>query len=193
MARQRSFDRDEALDRAMRLFWRYGYEGTSLEDLTAELGIAKPSLYAAFGNKRALFELALDRYAAVTRENLERALREPSARDVARRYLHEYVDVPADLPRGCLFVQGATACSAESADVKASVRARSQVAEQLLTARFLRAREEGDLPPDADPADLARYLATVVQGLAVQATGGATAAELRRVADLALGAWPTRG
>jgi AcrR family transcriptional regulator len=192
MARPRSFDRDDALDRAMRLFWRYGYAGTSLEDLTAELGIAKPSLYAAFGNKRALFELALDRYAAVTRVNVERALAEPRAEDVARRFLHEYVDVPEELPRGCLFVQGATACSAESEDVKAAVLLRRRVAEQLLTERLVRAQEEGDLPADAAPADLARYLATVVQGLAVQATSGATAAQLRRVADLALEAWPKR-
>jgi hypothetical protein len=111
---------------------------------------------------------------------------------VARRFLHEYVDVPAELPRGCLFVQGGTACSAEAEEVRASVVLRRRVAEELLAERFGRAREEGDLPPDVDPADLARYLQTVVHGLAVQATGGATPAELRRVADLALEAWPTR-
>ncbi len=190
MARTRGFDTDVALDRAMRLFWRHGYEGTSIEDLTAELGIGKPSLYAAFGNKRALFELVLDRYAAAARANVERALLEPRAEDVARRYLLEYVDVPASCPRGCLLVQGALACSAESADVQSAVILRRRVAEQLLAQRFARAHEEGDLPPDARPEDLARYLATVAQGLAVQATGGATADELRRVAELALRAWP---
>jgi len=193
MARSRSFDKADALDRAMRLFWRHGYEGTSIEDLTAELGIAKPSLYAAFGNKRALFELALDRFAALAGAGVERALAEPRAEDVARRFLQGYVDVPEGQPRGCLLVQSALACSAASAEVQAAVAERRRVPEQLLAERLARAQKEGDLPPDARPAELARYLATVAQGLAVQATGGATAAELRGVADLALMAWPKRG
>jgi AcrR family transcriptional regulator len=190
MARSRSFDTDAALDRAMRLFWRHGYEGTSIEALTAELGIAKPSLYAAFGNKRALFELALDRYAAAIQAKMEQALAEPRAVDAARRFLQAYVEVPEDAPPGCFFVQGALACGAESAEVQAAVTARRRGAEQLLARRLVRAQKEGDLPPEARPADLARYLATVGHGLAVQGAGGATAAQLRRVADLALTAWP---
>jgi AcrR family transcriptional regulator len=190
MARTRSFDEDAALDRAMRLFWRYGYEGTSIEALTSELGIAKPSLYAAFGNKRALFERALDRYATAARARVERALAEPRAEDAARRYLLGHLDAPADAPRGCMLVQAALACSAESADVQAAVADRRHDTEQLVARRLQRAQREGDLPADARPADLARYLATVAHGLAVQGAGGATAAQLRRVIDVALLAWP---
>lgn len=191
MARTRGFDKDVALDRAMKLFWQHGYEGTSLDDLTSELGIARPSLYAAFGNKRALFELALDRYGAAAGIAVDGALAEPRAVDVARAFLAMYVDVRPDCPRGCFLVQSSTPCSAESAEVQTAVLGRRRVVEQLLTRRLQRALDDGDLPAGAKPADLARYLTTVASGLSIQATSGATAAQLRRVADLALTAWPT--
>jgi AcrR family transcriptional regulator len=190
VARTRGFDADAALEKAMRLFWRHGYEGTSIEVLTAELGIGKPSLYAAFGNKRALFERVLERYATAGRANVARAMAEVRAEDAARAYLHEYVDAPSDVPRGCLLVQGALACSAESADVQSAIADLRRLAEQLIVARMQRAHKEGDLPPDAKPVDLARYLTTVAQGLAVQATAGVSSAQLRRIAELAMGAWP---
>lgn len=190
MARTRSFDTEIALDRATRLFWQHGYEGTSLDELTTALGIAKPSLYAAFGNKRALFERVLERYATGARARVERALAAPKALDAARGFLAIYTDAPDDAPPGCLLVQGALACSAESTEVQAAVAARRRVAERLLTRRLTRARDEGDLAADASPADLARYLCVVGQGLAVQATAGTTPAQRRRVAELALAAWP---
>ncbi len=192
MSRPRNFDETVALDQAMRLFWAQGYEGTSLEDLTAALGIAKPSLYAAFGNKRALFDRALERYAGAARERIERALAAPRAIDAAREVLRIYVDVPDDAPPGCMLVQGALVCSPASQDVQRAVAELRGQGIHLLEKRLIRAHKEGDLPPDARPGDLARYVFTVAQGLAVQAVGGMTATQRRRVAELALRAWPTR-
>jgi AcrR family transcriptional regulator len=193
MGRPRSFDEEVALERAMRLFWRQGYEGTSLEDLTSTLGIAKPSLYAAFGNKRSLFSKAVERYTRTVRESLQRALDEPKSEDVVRRFLRLYTEPCADAPPGCFLVQGALACSPESAEVQREVTERRQEAEVLLAQRLARAQKEGDLPADARPNDLARYVCTVAQGLSVQASGGATAPQLRRVAELALMNWHALG
>src|SRR5436190_2124683 len=115
--RPREFDIDEALDRALAVFWRNGYEGTSLPDLTEAMGINRPSLYAAFGNKEELFRRVLDRYAEGPAACARAALNEPTARAVAERLLRETVDLLTDAhgPRKCLLVQGALACG-EAAD-----------------------------------------------------------------------------
>src|SRR5256714_13652479 len=115
--RPREFDPDEALDRALQVFWRKGYEGTSLPDLTKAMGINRPSLYAAFGNKEALFRKALDRYAEGPAAYVREALNEPTARAVAERLLSGAIDLVTNPrnPRGCLMVQGALACG-EAAD-----------------------------------------------------------------------------
>ncbi len=176
----------------MRLFWRQGYEGTSLEDLTTALGIAKPSLYAAFGNKRSLFTKAVERYAQAASEKFLRALDEPRSEDVVRQFLRIYTEGCPDSPPGCFLVQGALACSPESSEVQQEVAERRHDVEALLAQRLTRAHKEGDLPAEARPNDLARYVCTVANGLSVQAAGGATPPQLRRVAELALMAWPTK-
>src|SRR5881397_436962 len=111
--RPRAFDADKALDRALLVFWRKGYEGASLADLTRAMGINRPSLYAAFGNKEALFRRALDRYAEGPAAYVGEALNEPTARAVAERLLGGTIDLLSDPhnPHGCLVVQGALACS----------------------------------------------------------------------------------
>ena len=192
MARTRSFDRDQALDQAMLLFWQHGYEGTSLEQLTAKLQIGKPSLYAAFGNKRSLFMLAVDRYMAAAALNIDQALAEPNIEDAMRAYLAIYVCPRPGAPDGCLMVQSALVSSPESADVQQEVAQRRGEAEQLVLKRLQRALKEGELNPDAKPADLARYVVTLGQGLAVQTRSGATQAQRQRVVDLAIAGWPGR-
>jgi AcrR family transcriptional regulator len=189
--RPREFDVDQALERALRVFWRKGYVGTTLQDLTKAMGINRPSLYAAFGSKEGLFRKALDRYDEGPACYVREALNEPTARAVAERLLLAAIDVVTDRrnPHGCLMVQGALACGEAAESVRRELVSRRLAGETALRERFERAISDGDLPVDSHPADLARYVAAVIQGIAVQAAGGASRAELRRVAAMALRAW----
>ena len=193
MGRPREFDIDTALERAMELFWRQGYEGTSLADLTRELGVTRPSLYAAFGSKEGLFLRALDRYEARAGYR-QAALAAPTAAAYARALLEGAADLHGDKrnPPGCLGVQGALACAPQSDSIRKELIRRRKLGESLILSRLKRAKAEGDLPPDADPADLARYLSIVIYGITIQAAGGATRKELRSAADFALRSWPPK-
>jgi AcrR family transcriptional regulator len=193
MGRPRAFDKDQALDQALHVFWEKGYEGTSIADLTEAMGINPPSLYAAFGNKEALFREALDRYEALRDAIMEEAFAAPSAREAMSRLLQGTADrlSDKDKPRGCLMVQGALSGGEECEAVKRDLAARRAGGEALIRERLKRAKREGDLPADADPAAIARFITTVLQGMAVQATGGAGRKELRAIADMALRAWPS--
>jgi AcrR family transcriptional regulator len=192
LGRPRAFDVDKALDCALRLFWRKGYEGTSLPDLTRAMGINRPSLYAAFGNKEALFRKALDRYAEGSAAFRREALDQPTARAVVERLLTGTVDLLTDPsnPCGCLAVQGALACGETADPVRLELNARRAAAETEIRERLERAKSTGDLPADSDPADLARFIAVVIYGMAVQAAGGAGRQDLQRVVEIALRAWP---
>jgi|SRR5262245_5569700 len=194
MGRPREFDLDEALDRALEVFWAKGYEGTSIPDLTKAMGINRPSLYAAFGNKEALFRKALDRYAEKPAGYVQEALEEPSARCVMEQLLRGSADSLSNRhhPRGCLLVQGALACGEEADSVRREVASRRAVGLAALRERFERAKSERDLPPDLEPADLARFVLAVIYGMSVQATSGATREQLHRVAELALRIWPAK-
>lgn len=190
--RPRSFNRDQALDAAMKVFWRQGYEGASLSDLTEAMGINRPSLYAAFGDKCALFRKALDRYEECAGSYFRDALAAPTAREAMEKLMYGAVDAVTDPhnPHGCLMVNGALACNDETEGVRRELVARRNAGEDAIRRRLKRAHAEGDLPPEANPADLARYVVTVIRGLGVQASGGATCAQLRRVVRTALSAWP---
>jgi AcrR family transcriptional regulator len=186
---------DEALDIALRVFWKKGYEGTSIDDLTAAIGINRPSLYCAFGNKEQLFRKALDRYLGGAAEFYGEVIGQPTARGVAERFLRGMAEVLTDPrhPPGCLAVQGALSCSESADPIRQELAARRAEGEARLRERFERARSEGELSPDDAPADLARYLVTVAHGMAVQAAGGSGPDEMRRVAEIALRAWPSAG
>ena len=190
--RPRTFDVDKALDKALHTFWRKGYEGTTLPDLTRAMGINRPSLYAAFGNKEELFRKALDRYAEGPAAHVGAALSAPTARAVVERFLQGTVELLTNPrnPKGCLGVHGALACGDAAESVRGELVARRLATQDALRQRLERAVAEGDLPADADCACLARYVATVAHGMAVQATGGATREELLRVMEMALRAWP---
>ena len=193
MGRPRAFDRDQALDQALHVFWQNGYEGTSIADLTEAMGINPPSLYAAFGNKETLFREALDRYEARRDEIMAEAFAAPTAREAMTRLLEGTADRLSDKgkPRGCLMVQGALCGGEECETVKRDLASRRAGGEALIRERLKRAKREGDLPNDADPAALARFVSTILQGMSVQASGGATRKELHAIADIALRAWPT--
>ncbi len=191
--RPREFDAEKALDKALHVFWERGYEGTSLSDLTEAMGINRPSLYAAFGNKEELFRRALDRYAEKGPGSIHRqALAEPTARQVVEHLLRSVALSLTDPcnPPGCLAVQGALTCSDAADSIKQELCKRRSEGERNLSERFERAKAEGDLGPDADPEALARYVITVTQGMSVQAAGGASRGDLIAVVEMALKAWP---
>ncbi len=192
MGRPREFDLDDALDRALHAFWRKGYEGTSIAELTEAMGITRPSLYAAFGNKEELFRKALDKYIDGPGGYVKHALAQKTAREVVEKLLHGTADAVTDptCPSGCLAVQGALTCSDTSQSVKEELMARRAKGEENLRVRLRQALADNDLPPDADPVDLARYISIVLQGMAVQAVGGASRDDLKKIADMVLKTWP---
>jgi AcrR family transcriptional regulator len=192
MGRPREFDTDAALEKAMRLFWARGYEGTSVADLTDALGISKPSLYAAFGDKQALFRAALERYAAGPAGYVAVALGKPTAREVAEHLLRGAADLQASSrnPGGCLTVNGGIACGDEAEPVRQALNTHRTAGVALLRRRFEQAKAQHDLPKDSDPAALARFVAAVVYGMAVLASSGASRKELEQVIQTAMKAWP---
>ncbi len=192
--RPRSFDKDRALDAAVRVFWEKGYDGASLSDLTEAMGINRPSLYAAFGDKEALFRQVLERYEQGPVAYMEQALGEPTARAAIERMLKGTVCALSrpQSPHGCLLVQGALACSDESSAMRKELATRRSAGELALRKRLKKAKDEGELPPDADPVGLARFFMAVMHGMSVQAAGGATRAALESVAEASLRAWPAR-
>lgn len=190
--RPRAFDLDDALDRALEVFWRQGYEGTALSDLTAAIGINRPSLYAAFGNKEELFSKVIDRYINGPGGFAAEALNAPRARQVVEQLVYGAINLTTgtDTPRGCLSVRSVQACGPDSQPVRQDVITRRKAGEAALRQRLERARSEGDLPTDCDPADLARFVTTLTDGIAVQAASGCSSDDLRRVAETALRALP---
>ena len=190
--RPRTFDADKALDHALKVFWRKGYEGASLDDLTAAMRINRPSLYAAFGNKESLFRKALDRYQDRASAYMRSALGQPTARKFVEHLLRGSADAlsSAGQPRGCLIVQGALTCGDDADCVRRELIARRLSSEAAIRKRLKRAAAEGDLPRGTNPAELAGFIATVIHGMSVQAASGATRAQLRKIAATALRAWP---
>jgi AcrR family transcriptional regulator len=192
IGRPRGFDADEALERAMLVFWEHGYEGASLSGLTDAMGISTTSMYAAFGNKEELFRKALERYSEGPGGYLSRALEEPTALDVATAILTGTVRTttrPAR-PHGCLGVQGALAASDAGRGVRDLLAAWRTNGCASVRERFQRAVDDGDLPPNTDPGLLARYVTTLAFGIAVQATSGVGRDELQEMAEASLRNWP---
>ncbi|WP_369034131.1 MULTISPECIES: TetR/AcrR family transcriptional regulator [Streptomyces] len=192
IGRPRGFDADEALERAMLLFWEHGYEGASLASLTSAMGISTTSMYAAFGNKEELFRKALERYTEGPSAYVTRALDEPTAHGVATAILTGAVRTstrPAH-PHGCLGVQGALTASDAGQAVRDLLADWRNNGCASIQERLQRAVDEGDLPPEADPGLLARYLTTMAFGISVQAASGIGRDELQTMADAALRNWP---
>ncbi|WP_454625587.1 TetR/AcrR family transcriptional regulator [Bradyrhizobium cenepequi] len=191
MGRPRGFDADAALDQAMEVFWRHGYEGATIAQLTDAMGINPPSLYAAFGSKEGLLKAALDRYSAKRACWMEEILSAPTAREVAERMLMGTADIQTDPanPPGCLLVQGGLACGTGSENVPFELAAHRAQTENQLRDRFVRAKAEGDLKETADPAALARYLSAVNAGMGVMASSGADREALRQVAAVSVKAF----
>jgi AcrR family transcriptional regulator len=191
--RPREFCVDTALAAALRVFWSRGYEGASMADLTEAMGITKPSLYAAFGNKEALFHKALDLYETEKLEYTRVALEQPTARAVAEYIMRGALEAQTSCtePKGCLGVIHSVACGSEAEAIKEAVIARRASSRTALLQRFERAKQDGDLPAHIDVAGLANYLYAILQGMAVQASSGTSREELERVIDTSLLMWPS--
>jgi AcrR family transcriptional regulator len=183
--RPRSFDADAALDRALEVFWRHGYEGTSLTDLTAAMGLNKPSLYAAFGNKEELFGKVLARYLDGPGAYTTAALNAPTGREVVKQLILGAVNLTAGecTPHGCLCVNSVQACGPDAHGVRDDAIAVRKAGEAALCRRLEQAT---DLPSRYEPAALAALVHTISDGIAVQAAAGRSHDELRQIAELAL-------
>ena len=191
--RPRQFDRTEALDAALVEFWTYGYEATSIAALTAAIGIGAPSLYAAFGDKRTLFEEVVEHYRATYVDPLMQPLiDEPSGRDAVERSMRSLAKAYTDdeTPRGCLIASAATNCGPASAEVKEKLRDIRDETRHTFEHRLRIAAAAGELPAGTNSVALARFFTATVQGLAAQARDGATRRQLDSIIDLAMRAWP---
>jgi len=192
--RPREFDVDEALTAALRVFWSKGYEGASMTDLTDAMGITRPSLYAAFGNKESLFRKALDLYEREKLCYVGAALEAPTARGVAERMLIGSLrnQTSGEDPHGCLGVISSVACGAEADCIRQEVLERGKIARRAMVERMERAITEGDFNAPVDAEAMTDYLYALLQGMAVQAGAGASCRDLQRLIDTTLAVWPGR-
>ena len=191
--RPRGFDRDDALNRAMRLFWERGYEVTSVSELTKAMGITPPTLYSFFGDKKRLFLEAVDHYQAGPGCFAAKALtEEPTAERSIRRLLMEAVVSFSNPrgPKGCMVVLGAINCAVESSEVFAALADRRRAAQTAIRARIAAGRVAGEISEDADIDALTGLVVAILFGLAIKARDGASRAALRKVVDQAMQSWP---
>ncbi|MEV1078848.1 TetR/AcrR family transcriptional regulator [Streptomyces sp. NPDC050211] len=189
--RPRSFDRETALEKAIMAFWEHGYEATSVSDLTRVMGIGAPSLYAAFGDKQALFAEVVSEYGTRYGSFGDRALaEEPTARAAVARMLREAAAKYTEpgLPHGCLVVHAATNCS--NPEVEAFLRDRRNANIAAFERRIRADIAAGELPAGADAAALARHTGAMIQGMSQQARDGASREELEALAEIAMAIWP---
>jgi AcrR family transcriptional regulator len=188
MGRPIGFDRDAALEAAMLLFWERGYEGTSMADLTQAMGLNPSSIYAAFGDKHALFSHAAKRYMEIRAQYAGKALQAPTLKKVIRALFDStiaFLTAPGHPPT-CMTLAGAAGCSVEAKparELMTEIRKQNQAA---IRERLLKARKSGELSKDIDLDDYTRYLSTIIAGLSIQAANGSTKAELKRTAQMAL-------
>ncbi len=187
-----SFDREAALHKAMLLFWRHGYESTTLADLTAAMGVNPPSIYAAFGDKKGLFLEAVARYVGgpVTAQSIiEEA---DDARQAAWRLLTTAAQgfTGVDTPPGCLVASSAISCSAAAVDVQQALASIRQTVEMQLQAKIMQGIAAGELPAQTDAQGLAGLVMAVIQGMSTLARDGASREKLLRIAETAMLTWP---
>ncbi|QVQ24707.1 TetR/AcrR family transcriptional regulator [Achromobacter deleyi] len=190
--RPRNFDRAQALQKAMEVFWSKGYEGASLTDLTVAMGINSPSLYGAFGSKEGLFREAVELYRETEGGSARRALlAAPTARDAIQSMLlasAERFTAPG-LPPGCMIVLGAPAGCVNHASVGNFLGDNRREMQSRILARLNSGASQGELPPGADLKGLAAFYTTVLHGMSIQARDGATRKTLQAVARQAMCAW----
>lgn len=193
--RPRSFDTEQALERALEVFWRHGFQGASLSELTEAMGLSKPSLYAAFGDKEELYLKALDRYlTGRVAQHVSFLDTEPNGRLAVEGFLRSMAKMLTDisLPGGCFIVNGTADCGGTlmPATIEAALRNAQQKSEAKLQERILRAQQEGQLAQDAEVENLAAFFFSLLAGIAVLAKSGAELDKLNNVVNTAMNIWP---
>lgn len=188
-----SFDRDQVLEQAMGVFWAKGFAGASMSDLTAAMGIASPSLYAAFGSKESLYRAALDHYVALHKEAVLRIMELPTARESIEGLLRNAVTIfsRTDFPGGCMLEQTAGEAGDLSAELAASLCEMREANDESFSARLRQGIKDGDVAAGTDVRAVAAFYATVRKGLSLSARGGAGPDELNSVVTSAMAAWPS--
>ena len=190
--RPRSFDRDAALRKAMKTFWKFGYEGASMAALTEAMGINSPSLYAAFGSKEELFREAVALYLE-TEDSKGRAIldEEPTARAAIHAMLRNSVSNLArpGAPQGCLLILGDSNATPENNGVRQYLCQRRRDIQTGIDTRLRRGVSDGDVPADADIEAMAAFYMTVIQGLSLRARDGASRDAMNGIVESAMAAW----
>jgi AcrR family transcriptional regulator len=192
--RPRGFDREIALRAAMLLFWRQGFDGTSYTDLTRATGMSKPTIYATFGDKIELFRKAMTFYAKQATTVYQEALNQPTAREAVEaclRLARGLNDETDDEPMVCFLVQGALTGSADTKELRAELGVLQRQATQLLQKRLEQGKRKGELPSKSNCKVMAEYFTSVVTGLSIQASNGATTRDLHQVIAMAMASWPS--
>jgi AcrR family transcriptional regulator len=187
-----SFDRDAALEQAMLVFWRHGYEASSLAELTAAMGISPPSLYTAFGDKKRLFLAAVERYMSRSEASAAIIRSAPTARDAVHTLLHAAAigHTQRGKPPGCLLASGAANCSAPAQDVQVTMARLRAKLERALKEKIAAGIARGELAPQTDAATLAAFYMSIRNGMSTQAQDGAKRERLLAIAEAAMNAWP---
>ncbi|MFD9542533.1 TetR/AcrR family transcriptional regulator [Streptomyces sp. NPDC060022] len=190
MARTKEFDPDAALQSALELFWRRGYEATSIADLVEHLGIGRASIYATFGNKHELYLKAMDRYSEGRDPLLLTELSQPgpalpAVRATVRRFTSEAAS-PEDRLNGCLITNTAAELAPHDPAAARRVEVSWEHFETLLQSALVRARAQGELPEDRDPRALARMLLVLLQGIRIVGKASSDPARVRDAAEQAL-------
>jgi len=183
-----SFDKDAALEAAMLLFWKRGYEGTSMADLTQVMGLNPSSIYAAFGDKHALFSLAVKRYIDSRAQYAIKPLEEPTLARVIRGLFYNtvmFLSTPGH-PPNCMSLAGAMGCGVDATPARDLLREIRKQNQAAMRERLRKARRSGELPKGINVDDYTRYLSSILAGLSVQAANGSTKSELKRAAEMAL-------
>lgn len=192
--RPKVFDREAALDKAMTLFWQYGYEATSLSDLVEATGAKAPTLYAEFVNKEGLFRAVLDHYISRFASKNEACLfcEEQTLIEALRNYFTAVATcfTSKDTPAGCFMINTSAALAASSKEIAKTIKSRHAVQEQTLS-QFLQLRQaRGEIPAEKNVAELALFLGCILQGMSISAREGASFETLMQITETTLRLWP---
>lgn len=184
--RPKKFDFEEASERALELFWTQGFEGTSLSNLSEALSMNRPSIYASFGNKDALFKLTLKRYLSNQLQFVDTAIAKPTLNEVVDLLFKSEIELLTkhETPRGCLLVQAAAACSKESESIKELLSSQRKAIEAKLRKRIQLAQLKKDFPMKQSPSVVAKSMMAIYEGISIQAASGSAKTELLNVAEL---------